>query len=82
MSNFSFGLNMAREAEKQHDKEREELLKLKELLADDELASKIAGECNDKLHDPRWCPTCENRECGISDYRTAIEERLKQEEIE
>lgn len=46
---------------------------LKALLEDDEFADRIARDCNDRNHDVRWCPTCENRADGIADYRDAIE---------
>jgi len=44
----------------------------KALLADDDLALKIARRCQSKLHDIRYCDTCSARDDGISDYRIDI----------
>ena len=42
------------------------------ILEDDELAQRVAGNCNDPAHDPRWCQTCEARTDGIESYRHEI----------
>ncbi len=50
-------------------RERDELVKL---LRDADFALKIARECNDTRHDPRYCDTCSARDDGIDDYREKI----------
>jgi len=49
---------------------------LSDLLADDAFAVKIARDCKDPAHDPRWCQTCETRVDGIDAYRAALADPL------
>ena len=49
------------------------------IFHDDELAKKIAHDCNDRDHDDRWCPTCQNRENAIFEYRQAVIDRMTKE---
>ena len=44
-------------------------------IDDDALATRIANDCHDAAHDPRWCATCEAREAGIQEYREALLKR-------
>lgn len=41
-------------------------------LFDDTLADRVAKNCKDDAHDPRWCSTCETREMAIDEYRRAV----------
>ena len=41
-------------------------------LEDDELAEKVARDCQDTRHDDRSCSTCDARDNGIEEYRAAV----------
>ena len=53
---------------------------LEAAIEDDDLAREIAGECHDKSHDIRWCPTCESRGNGIDAYRTMLLRIINEED--
>jgi len=52
------------------------------ILNNNKLADAIARDCHDKLHDERWCGTCEIRESAIFDYRESIRKALNMGEEE
>jgi|GEM_PF-6645561 len=52
------------------------------ILEDEELAQRVAENCNDPAHDPRWCPTCEARTDGIESYRYEIMQLLANDQAQ